>query len=142
MRRLTRTGSPTTRFGREQEGADRLAPGRALRPSSRLADVHSSGRAASRCRDRLSYCAADDYGTGAALQRPRHQHKAIEAVLREAEAAGWRVVHSPGGHVWGLLRCGERSRAGCQVSIFSTPRIAEGHARRIARDVQRCNHGW
>ena len=76
------------------------------------------------------------------MGRPRHLHKAIEAVLRDAEKNGWRVQHSARGHAWGLLRCGERSRDGCQISIFSTPRNPEGHARSIARDVRRCDHEW
>jgi hypothetical protein len=69
-------------------------------------------------------------------------HKAIEAVLRSAEKDGWRVEHSPRGHAWGVLRCGEKSRQGCQSSIFSTPRNPENHARKLARDVRRCDHKW
>ena len=76
------------------------------------------------------------------MARARHPKKDIEDALREAESAGWTVSNSPSGHRWGLLRCGEPSRGGCQVSVWSTPRNATNHANHLRRFVKRCPHDW
>ena len=59
-----------------------------------------------------------------------------------AEDAGWAVRHTVSGHRWGVMLCGESSRAGCQVSIWSTPRSADNHARQLRRALRRCLHEW
>ena len=69
----------------------------------------------------------------------RHPHKEIEAAVAEAEARGWRVLVG-GSHAWGFLYCPERTRDGCRVSVHSTPRDPQGHARRIRREVAGCPH--
>ena len=75
------------------------------------------------------------------MTRPRHPNKEIEAVIREAEASGWRVVKAgKSAHAWGRLLCQEGSRQGCQISIWSTPRSPENHAKQIRRAVARCPH--
>ncbi len=71
------------------------------------------------------------------MSRRRHPIKEIEAVIRAAEARGWRV-RMASGHAWGRLLCPHGSREGCQISIWSTPRNAQDHAASIMRAVNRC----
>ena len=73
------------------------------------------------------------------MARARHPHKEIEAAVAEAESRGWRVLVG-GSHAWGFLYCPERSRDGCRVSVHSTPRDPEAHARRVRREVAGCPH--
>ncbi len=74
-----------------------------------------------------------------ASQRARHPNKNIEAAVAYAEGLGWRVEIS-GGHAWGRLFCPLRSREGCKVSVYSTPKNPENHARHIRREVDLCEH--
>jgi len=76
------------------------------------------------------------------MPRPRHGNKAIENALAYAESEGWRIEKASG-HAWGRLycpwnddvcRCGEF----CIVSIWSTPRNPEAHARAIRRVIEGC----
>ncbi len=76
------------------------------------------------------------------MARLRHPKKDIEAALEELEDAGWIVTPTSSGHRWGVARCGEASRAGCQISIWSTPRNPGNHARQIRRVLDRCAHDW
>lgn len=69
----------------------------------------------------------------------RHPSRVIEEALTYARAHGWLVIKSTGGaaHAWGVMRC----PGDCpQVSIFSTPRVPENHARALRRAVDRCQH--
>jgi hypothetical protein len=69
----------------------------------------------------------------------RHSDKVIEEALVYARRQGWVVVKSSGGsaHAWGVMRC----PGDCpQVSIYSTPRVPEHHARALQRAVDRCPH--
>jgi hypothetical protein len=73
-----------------------------------------------------------------------HPDKTIEEAIRHAEGHGWSWIKASG-HAWGILRCpwnDEACRCGefCQVSIWSTPRNAEAHARQIRRAVDKCIH--
>jgi hypothetical protein len=74
------------------------------------------------------------------MSRPRHPNKHIEAAVQYAEGLGWRFVKSKG-HAWGRLFCPEPSRVGCIISVWSTPRKPENHARRIRSEVDLCPHG-
>lgn len=74
------------------------------------------------------------------MARPRHPNKEIEASVAYAESVGWRLEMSKG-HAWGHLLCPRHSRDGCMVSVWSTPRNGENHARGIRRAVDRCTHG-
>lgn len=62
------------------------------------------------------------------MARPRHPNKEIETAIKEAEARGWTVLMASG-HAWGRLYCPLSSREGCIVSVWSTPRNAENHAK-------------
>ena len=73
------------------------------------------------------------------MARGRHSNKEIEGSLHYAESRNWTVVESARGHCWGVIRC-PHGRAGCQKSIWSTPRRPENHAREIRRFVDRCPH--
>ncbi|MGQ0616240.1 MAG: hypothetical protein ACT4PW_04505 [Acidimicrobiia bacterium] len=69
----------------------------------------------------------------------RHPNKEIEAALDYARSYGWEVIKSTGrsAHAWGVMRC----PGDCpQVSIYSTPRVPENHARALRRAVDRCSH--
>jgi hypothetical protein len=74
------------------------------------------------------------------MSRPRHPDKHIEQAIQYAESLGWRVQMSKG-HAWGHLYCPQSTREGCIVSVWSTPRNPENHARHIRRDVDLCPHG-
>lgn len=75
----------------------------------------------------------------ARMARPRHPNKHIERAIQYAEQLGWRVV-VPGGHAWGRLLCPFSTREGCIVSVWSTPRNPENHARHVRREVDQCPH--
>lgn len=74
------------------------------------------------------------------MSRPRHPDQHIERAVAYAEQVGWRVIMSHG-HAWGRLLCPFSDRSGCQISVYSTPRSAENHARAIVRNVEMCPHG-
>ena len=76
------------------------------------------------------------------MPRAVHPNKHIEAALKYAEEQGWEVVKASGSaHAWGRARCPGKSRGDCQLSIWSTPRSPENHARQILRRVNACPHG-
>lgn len=78
------------------------------------------------------------------MSRKKHPNRHIEEALRHAEGKQWRVEASgKSSHAWGKLfcphdnpdcRCGEF----CVLSIASTPRVPEDHARMIKRRVDGC----
>ncbi|MFW5655499.1 MAG: hypothetical protein ACOCYW_07620 [Roseicyclus sp.] len=80
------------------------------------------------------------------MARRRHPDKDIEAALREMEAIGWRVEAAKGGsaHAWGFVLCpanaGDACRGGvfCRMSVWSTPRDPQRHARDLLRKAQGC----
>lgn len=76
------------------------------------------------------------------MTRPSHPRKEIEAVLRYAEAHGWRIEVG-GGHAWGRLYCpynDENCRCGkfCITSVWSTPKNSGNHANLLKRVVDNC----
>lgn len=73
------------------------------------------------------------------MGRSRHPDKHIEKAIRYAESLGWRVETS-NGHAWGFLLCPQHARDGCSVTINSTPRVPENHARKLTREVDLCPH--
>lgn len=76
------------------------------------------------------------------MDRPKHPKKEIEQAVRYAEEHGWRYISAGGSaHCWGRLYCPERSRDGCMMSIWSTPRSPANHAEQILRAVKKCPHG-
>ena len=73
------------------------------------------------------------------MSRPRHPNKHIESAVQYAESLNWRVRMSPA-HAWGHLLCPLQTREGCRISVWSTPRNPENHARQIRRDIDACRH--
>lgn len=73
------------------------------------------------------------------MSRPRHKDKHIEKAVAVAEALGWRVEMS-NGHAWGRLFCSFEARGGCIISVWSTPKSGEDHARQIRRELDKCPH--
>ena len=74
--------------------------------------------------------------------RPRHPRKEIEAAVEYAIQCGWRHAKATG-HAWGRLQC-PWNDADCrcgtvyQISIWSTPKNPENHARQIIRLIDGC----
>jgi len=73
------------------------------------------------------------------MSRPRHPKAPIEKALQYAEVLGWRVVAS-NGYAWGRLFCPFSNREGCIISVWSTPKVPENHARHIRNKVDSCPH--
>ena len=73
------------------------------------------------------------------MSRPKHPNKHIERAIKYAESSAWRVELSKG-HAWGHLLCPLRTREGCIVGVWSTPKNPENHARQITREVDLCPH--
>ena len=73
------------------------------------------------------------------MVRPLHPNKEIDAVLDYAVSKGWAIVKAgPHAHAWGRMLCPNHTREGCQVSIWSTPRNPQNHAKGLRRAVDRC----
>ena len=70
-----------------------------------------------------------------------HPNKHIRAAVDYALASGWRLRKgTPRAHIWGRLYCPRQDRTGCQVSVYSTPRVPEHHTNYIRHEVNRCPH--
>lgn len=75
------------------------------------------------------------------LLRPKHPNKDIELALKYAESKGWRYQQTGNSaHAWGKILCPLASREGHSMSIWSTPKSAENHAKQIKRNVDACEH--
>jgi hypothetical protein len=73
--------------------------------------------------------------------RPKHPNKEIEQAIKYAESKGWRYIASgSSAHAWGRLFCPLASREGHSMSVWSTPKSPENHARQIRRNVDACEH--
>lgn len=68
----------------------------------------------------------------------KHPNKHIQAALDYAEQNGWQKVPSgKSAHAFCRLRC-LRGHSEHQMSIWSTPRSPENHAKQIIRKVNEC----
>lgn len=71
----------------------------------------------------------------------KHPSKHIQGAIDYAKEKGWRVIETgKSSHAFCRLYCPEKSRDGCKMSVWSTPRNERGHARQIKRRVDRCPH--
>jgi hypothetical protein len=70
------------------------------------------------------------------IRIPRHAKSVIEAALSNARTQGW-IADYPGSHAWGIIYC-PHGHSQCRMSVFSTPRVPETHAREIHRRVSKC----
>ena len=73
------------------------------------------------------------------MARNRHSNKHIEAAVEYAESLGWRFEKVTG-HAWGRIFCPHATRDGCMISLWSTPRVPENHARQVRRKIDSCPH--
>ncbi|OGT36976.1 MAG: hypothetical protein A3F11_09400 [Gammaproteobacteria bacterium RIFCSPHIGHO2_12_FULL_37_14] len=74
-------------------------------------------------------------------KRKKQQNKVIEKGIQYAEAHKWRYKKAGGSaHAWGRMLCPLKERNGCSMSIWSTPRDADVHAKQIRRRVDSCPH--
>lgn len=69
----------------------------------------------------------------------KHTNKEVRAAIEYAISKGWIFTHS-NGHCFGRLRCGsdELEHNKHQLSVYSTPKSPENHAKQIIRLVDRC----
>ena len=74
------------------------------------------------------------------MGRSKHPSKEIEAAVKYAEERGWRFVKCTS-HAWGRIYCPRGDRDGCSMSVNSTPKNPENHAKRIRAAVDGCGHG-
>lgn len=76
-----------------------------------------------------------------AVVRHKHPSKEIEQTIKYAESKGWRYqATGNSAHAWGRLLCPLANREGHAISVWSTPRSAENHARQIRHAVDVCDH--
>jgi hypothetical protein len=68
----------------------------------------------------------------------RHPKKEVELALSFAREHGWTVETSARAHRWGVAKCGH----GCIESVWSTPKNAGNHAKKIRRAVEKCPHQY
>jgi len=73
------------------------------------------------------------------ISRPRHPKPSVEKAIQYAEKLGWRVKISKRGHAWGKLLCPLASRMGCIITVWSTPKNEDNHARHIQNKVDSCD---
>ena len=71
------------------------------------------------------------------VARWSHSKKQLRDVLDEACAAGFDVYETPSGHRWGYLECG---KCGQQLSVWSTPKSPDNHAKQVRRFMHRHSH--
>ncbi len=68
----------------------------------------------------------------------RHPNKHIQAALEFAYDRGWtaRTAH----HAFCVIKCDFGQRGGCSMSVWSTPKHPQDHAKDIIRYVEQCPH--
>ncbi|RWN24370.1 MAG: hypothetical protein EOR95_33090 [Mesorhizobium sp.] len=74
-------------------------------------------------------------------RRPKHPNKEIESAISELESLGWSYQEAgKSSHAWGRMLCPQHDRSGCQVSVWSTPRVPENHAKQLIGHGKKCAH--
>lgn len=74
-------------------------------------------------------------------KRKVHPNKEIEKAIQYAESSGWRYKKAgESAHAWGRLLCPLQTREGCGMSVWSTPRSADTHAKQIIKRINSCPH--
>lgn len=68
----------------------------------------------------------------------KHPNKHIQEALEYAQKHGWEIIPSgKSSHSFCRLRC-KRGHNEHQMSVWSTPRSPENHAKQIIRKVKEC----
>ena len=78
-------------------------------------------------------------GDAGSIAADRHPSRPIEEALGYAGDHGRTIIKSRGGtaHAWGVIRC----PGDCpQLSVLSTPRVPEDHARALRQAMDRSPH--
>lgn len=89
--------------------------------------------------DRCQHLNYSIYITGGRL-KGLHPNKHIQAAIEYAVSKGWALVPSgKSAHCYAKLRCGIPGHRDHTMSIWSTPRDAENHAKQIVRKVNECS---
>lgn len=71
----------------------------------------------------------------------KHPKKEVQEAIEYAVSENWRIIETGNSsHAFCRLYGPEKSRDGCKVSVWSTPRNEKGHARQIKRQIDRCRH--
>lgn len=71
----------------------------------------------------------------------KYPNKEIQKDIEYALSKSWQLIETgKSSHAWGRLLCKQKSRQGCQISIWSTPRNSSSHAKHIYRAVNKCPH--
>lgn len=71
----------------------------------------------------------------------KHPNKEIQDAINYALEKGWLLVEAgKSSHAFCRLLCPFRSRDGCKMSVWSSPRSAFNHANQIIRIVDKCGH--
>ena len=74
-------------------------------------------------------------------KRKKHPNKKIEQAIKYAESKQWRYLKvGKSAHAWGRLLCSQENKEGCSMSVWSTPRDTDVHAKQICRRVDACPH--
>lgn len=74
-------------------------------------------------------------------KRPKHPTKEIEAAIYQLESLGWSYqATGKSSHAWGRMLCPQHDATGCQVSVWSTPKVPEHHANHLIRHGNKCAH--
>jgi len=66
-----------------------------------------------------------------------HPNEHIQAAIEYALSAGWHFRQGKG-HAFGRLFCGTAGHHEHQMSVWSTPRNPENHAKQLYRKVNIC----
>lgn len=72
----------------------------------------------------------------------KHPNKEINKAVQHAILNGWTLKPAKG-HAWAILRCPNNKpdcRCGlfCQMSVWSTPRNTDNHAKQLRKTIDRC----
>jgi hypothetical protein len=74
-------------------------------------------------------------------KRKIHPNKEIEKAIQYGESKGWRYKKAgTSAHAWGRLLCPLETREGHEMSIWSTPKSSDIHAKQIRKRIDACDH--
>lgn len=86
---------------------------------------------------RAAYTTEESFKGGKSIAK--HKDKHIQAAIDYAISQGWRLVKGGGSsHCYAQIRCGNSEHGTHMMSIWSTPKNCENHAKQIRRKVNQC----
>lgn len=88
-------------------------------------------------RPRYSYTTEESFKGGKSIAK--HKDKHIQAAIDYAISQGWTFVKGgKSAHCYAQIRCGNSEHGTHTMSIWSTPKSCENHAKQIRRKVNQC----